>query len=411
MSKASIYRSVEAERPTLILDEVGWVVDIKDDRQGILCGGFERLGCVEICEGEGADITTRRYATYCPKAFGLIGKLTATLMDRSIEIRMQRKLREKVERLRRRDNAEHAALGQKCLRWANNNRERLATITPKEPAGLNDRAFDVWEPLLAIAERVGGEWPNLATDAAIALSGGERASKERNVEVLADIRAEFAARTHPATTTKTLIKALCADEERPWATYANGKPITDRQLAALLQPFEIFSETVHPYETGETRDLKGYKREHFEDAFDRYLTSANDASRQFEGSQASCRPNADEMGISSDFLIRPESNQDGNKKCEKPAGGGQKDARTLKNSKPGDETRSDQQDRDTATGSPATSEAHVADGTCDQCGQPGGSECAYDGVTIRLHSQCQRSWIAAYDASRNRPLAFIGSSL
>jgi hypothetical protein len=52
MSKASIYRSVEAEQPTLILDEVGWVVDMKDERQGILCGGFERLGFVEICEGE-----------------------------------------------------------------------------------------------------------------------------------------------------------------------------------------------------------------------------------------------------------------------------------------------------------------------------------------------------------------------
>jgi putative DNA primase/helicase len=57
MSKASIYRSVEAEQPTLILDEVGWVVDMKDERQGILCGGFERLGFVEICEGEGAEIT------------------------------------------------------------------------------------------------------------------------------------------------------------------------------------------------------------------------------------------------------------------------------------------------------------------------------------------------------------------
>ena len=54
---------------------------------------------VEVCEGEGADITTKQYSTYCPKAFGLIGKLTPTLMDRSIEIRMQRKLREKVEPL------------------------------------------------------------------------------------------------------------------------------------------------------------------------------------------------------------------------------------------------------------------------------------------------------------------------
>src|SRR6516165_5328486 len=43
MSKAAIYRSVENEKPTLVLDEVGWVVD------------------VEICEGDSANITVRRY--------------------------------------------------------------------------------------------------------------------------------------------------------------------------------------------------------------------------------------------------------------------------------------------------------------------------------------------------------------
>ena len=78
----------------LLLDETSWVVDQKDDRQGILCGGFERNGFVENCEGESANITVRRYSTYCPKAFGIIGKLTATLMDRSIEIPMQRKKNE-----------------------------------------------------------------------------------------------------------------------------------------------------------------------------------------------------------------------------------------------------------------------------------------------------------------------------
>src|SRR5262245_21194049 len=72
MSKAAIYRSVENEKPTLVLDEVSWVLDPKDDRQGILCGGFERNGFVEICEGEGANITPRRFSTYCPKVFGQI---------------------------------------------------------------------------------------------------------------------------------------------------------------------------------------------------------------------------------------------------------------------------------------------------------------------------------------------------
>src|SRR5262249_44337474 len=48
MSKAAIYRSVDSEKPTLVLDEVGWVLDSKDERQGVLCGGFERNGFVEV---------------------------------------------------------------------------------------------------------------------------------------------------------------------------------------------------------------------------------------------------------------------------------------------------------------------------------------------------------------------------
>jgi len=103
MSKAAIYRSVDTEQPTLVLDEVGWVADTKDERQGILCGGFERNGYVEVCEGEGLAITTRLFSTFCPKAFGLIGQLTATLTNRSIVILMRRKMpREKAERLRHR---------------------------------------------------------------------------------------------------------------------------------------------------------------------------------------------------------------------------------------------------------------------------------------------------------------------
>jgi hypothetical protein len=43
---------------------------------------------------------------------------------------------------------------------------------------------------------------------------------------------------------------------------------------------------------------------------------------------------------------------------------------------------------------------------CDHCGQPGGGECAYDGVTVRLHSHCQRAWI---DARRNGATAYMGA--
>jgi hypothetical protein len=270
MSKPAIYRSVDTERPTLVLDEVGWVLDPKDERQGILCGGFERNGFVEVCEGEGTSITTRLFSTFCPKAFGLIGQLTATLTDRSIVVPMRRKTpAEKAERLRRRDTEEHAQLRRQCLRWATDNAEALARMTPLGLTPIDDRANDLWEPLFAIADRAGGEWPKRARAAASVLSGNDtRGEDNQGVELLADIKKAFDAGRLAEMPTKTLITALSMDTERPWATYAKGEPITDRQLAKLLRPFGIVSGTVHP---PGAPDAKGYRRVDFEDAWERYL--------------------------------------------------------------------------------------------------------------------------------------------
>jgi hypothetical protein len=270
MSRPAIYRSVDTERPTLVLDEVGWVVDTKDERQGILCGGFERNGFVEVCEGEGASITTRLFSTFCPKAFGLIGQLTATLTDRSIVIPMRRKTpSEKAERLRRRDSEAHAQLRRQCLRWANDNAAELSQVTPPALPALNDRAVDLWEPLLAIAERAAGEWPERARKAALGLSGeGAAGEDSQGVELLGDAKKVFDASKPAEIPTKVFIAALCVDEERPWGTYRKGEPITDRQLAKLLKPFGIVSTTVHPLGAPHA---KGYRRADFEDAWARYL--------------------------------------------------------------------------------------------------------------------------------------------
>src|SRR5262245_430692 len=270
MSKAAIYRSVDTERPTLVLDEVGWVVDTKDERQGILCGGFERNGFVEVCEGEGTSITTRLFSTFCPKAFGLIGQLTPTLTDRSIVIAMCRKMpSERAERLRRRDTEEHAQMRRQCLRWGTDNAETLAQMAPAALPSLNDRANDLWEPLLAIADRAGGEWPDRARTAALALSSGSAAGDDtQGVELLADIKGAFDASGLAEVSTKALIAALCMDTERPWAAYFRGEEITDRQLAKLLKPFRIVSTTVHP---PGAPHAKGYRRADFEDAWARYL--------------------------------------------------------------------------------------------------------------------------------------------
>lgn len=368
MSKAAIYRSVERDRPTLVIDEVGWVVDLRDERQGILCGGFERNGNAEICVGEGADITTQLFSTYCPKVFGLIGKLTATLMDRSIEIRMQRKLGEKVERLRRRDNDEHACLRQRCLRWKQDNAEALATATPMLPDKLNDRASDFWEPSLAIAAQAGGDWPKLAAAAALVLSNEENTdTEERGVELLRDIRTVFAA-SGEEVSTKALIAALCADEEGRWATYNKGKPISDRQVAKLLKPFVVISETIYAPVGSGRKDAKGYKSDKFKDAFRRYLAPE-------KGLQASERQNADGSRTSDDFSIRQESNSDGRKKdwlAYSPSGS---DAQTARKAKTH------------AGGVPAP--------ICAQCGAGPSTDPPSDAPTVKVANGKGEAWVHA----------------
>jgi len=398
MSKAAIFRSVDRDKPTLVLDEVGWVVDQKDDRQGILCGGFERNGYVEICEGEGASINSRLYSTYGPKVFGLIGKLTPTLMDRSIEINIQRKMsREKVESLRRRDNDQHRVLRQKCLRWANDNRAALAAIEVRPPAGLDDRAFDIWEPLLSIAQLVGGDWPKLAMEAAIALSGGEDdTNEETRVELLHDIEKEFACTEHTALITKTLIDRLCADEERPWATYNKGtynkeQRISAKQIAQLLSLFDIIPGTVHPHETGEAKSAKGYRRAWFEDAFGRYPQVSSPPLETF---LPSSRPNADETGTTGHFCSRPEGEMDGSEKCEKSANHAGLDGWTAKKPVTGNDTSSD-----------VNSGVHYPE-ICQHCGAPATADspvqvCAIDGEEFLLHRHCQADWLRETSATED----------
>jgi Protein of unknown function (DUF3631) len=323
---------------------------------------------------------------------------------------MQRKTKnDKVERLGRRDNDDHVNFRRQCLRWARDNRQALSAITPKAPTGLNDRAFDAWEPLLAIAEHVGGDWPKLAREAAIALSGGEAANEERSVELLADIKVIFEADGGGELTTKALVAALCTDVERPWATWNKGKPISDRQIAKLLKLFSIMSEDVYP--PGE-RHAKGYKRARFLEAFERYLAPANHASQEVGGSQACERVNADEIGTSRDFSIRVEGGLHGCGKCEKPANAGGLHAHTDKNPQSDDEATSDHREgaREGAHGGKRHGSAGDDDLTipafldrrqkvCAQCGAgrsddpPTAAVTAKNGGTVYVHERgCLKFW-------------------
>ena len=90
------------------------------------------------------------------------------MLSRSIIVRMRRRhAGEQVEPFRRRV---HAADGERVRHqielWAQDSRE---IKWPELPPEITDRDADVWEPLIAIADAIGGEWPERARNAAIAL--------------------------------------------------------------------------------------------------------------------------------------------------------------------------------------------------------------------------------------------------
>jgi len=96
---------------------------------------------------------------------------------------------------------------------------------------LNDRAADNWHPLLAIADLVGGTWPEEARRAACLLSGEEQ-DGAIGVELLRDIRSTFG--DDDVIRSSDLVAKLTADPERPWAEWKHGRPLTQKQLAGLL---------------------------------------------------------------------------------------------------------------------------------------------------------------------------------
>jgi hypothetical protein len=163
-----------------------------------------------------------------------------------------------------------------------------------------------WKLLLAIAEAACGDWKQRAWRAAGAIEQiKEGFEPSLGVRLLQAMQAMFK-HNIDCLLSKAVIAKLIEDPEQPWVEYKNGKPITQKQLAGLLGQYRIYSGTVHP--DGHP-DGKGYKRQQFEEAWERYLGEAPG----FSNSEASNRPNADVMGTSHNFSSVPETSWDGSK--------------------------------------------------------------------------------------------------
>jgi putative DNA primase/helicase len=271
---AVIYRTIEASHPTLLIDEVDSFSEAHEELRGILNSGHRR-DTATVLRTVGDDHEARIFSTWCPMLLAAIGSLPGTIEDRSVIVRMRRRAPdESVQSVRWVGKAGEAlrarlhSIGRAAARWACDHAPELMNREPAIPPSLNDRAADNWSPLLAIAETIGEEWAGRARQAAVALSGGSDTTQASNgVQLLDDIRSIFTAQGVDRLRSKDLCERLADLEERPWAQYGRGKPLSPHQLSRLLKPFKVDSQSIR--EGGDTG--KGYHLDSFGDAFKRYL--------------------------------------------------------------------------------------------------------------------------------------------
>ena len=156
----------------MLIDEADTFLAVSDEEhRGVLNGGHNRLSAY-VWRSVGDDHEPRAFRVWSPKCIALIGKLADTLEDRSLVVHLRRKrATEVVERFRadRVDDLLH--LRRKGARWAEDNILRLRGMDPAIPSELNDRAQDNARPICAVADAVGGVWPEKIRGALAGLAG------------------------------------------------------------------------------------------------------------------------------------------------------------------------------------------------------------------------------------------------
>lgn len=80
---------------------------------------------------------------------------------------------------------------------------------------LNDRAADIWEPLLVVAARAGGDWPERARRSAVGLSASSQGSDVIGT-LLMDMAELYLRWGKERVFTRDLAEWLNMVEERPW---------------------------------------------------------------------------------------------------------------------------------------------------------------------------------------------------
>ena len=270
LSEAALFRLIERDRPTLIIDEAETLSNPTSERsqnlRSVLQAGFRKGAVVPRCVGKDHDV--KDFSVFCPKVIIAIGALPDTLRDRSVLVLMRRRRQsEQVRRFRRRLVTDMLEGTSNLIKvWCEKHRSTVEEKYSGLDLGfLQDREADVWEPLFSILSVADPKRLGEMQEVALRLSKEKNAldvDDSLGLRLLTDIRRIFAKAKLRSLSTADLMKDLQALPENSW------EDVTPVKISRILRPFGIAPRQVW---TEAGRNLRGYDLEDFKQAFERYL--------------------------------------------------------------------------------------------------------------------------------------------
>ena len=273
VTAATVFRLNDARHPTMLIDEAEKLGGRNANTEliGLLNNGYRRGGVVSRCVEVGSDYEVQAFDAFGFRALNSIRPLWDTIMDRSIEVRIERKPRSiQLSRFNARLlEPQCRQLARKIHRWASDHGKEVgeAEAEAPRPSWLPDRPCDNWGPLFGVGAVIGSGWEDRILDAARILVVSNQEA-DRHEHLIHDVRRVFSDRSAPeAISSSDLVEALNQIDESPWGDERQGKGITTHSLAKRLHAFGVKPRQGRISGTGK---LRGYWANDMESVWERY---------------------------------------------------------------------------------------------------------------------------------------------
>lgn len=278
---AHLLRVIEADKPTLLLDDVAGGILYRRDMRSLIAAGAYRDGvfltaCTKKNEaGRGHCFAPTAVATTTPlpedvRLRSIVVPMTPVPMG---ETRARLTLLDPPQ-----DLLELRAKMQVAATAANGDPFAFALL----PRSLSTATRENWAPLTALALKIGPDAVKRVANIALALSASAPPAAS-NLALLRDIRDLGVMNAEKRIASCDLLSMLTADAERAWATVHYGRALTPRGLAERLSSFGVRPSLIRK---DDGTVIRGYRGAAFIDAFNRYLGDVAPDSDSLQASDA-----------------------------------------------------------------------------------------------------------------------------